>query len=99
MAREADLAARGGMVMPPDATGAVPTAAGIASKALRTIAPHETGGNFDIKSLIAGATLYLPVQMPGGLFSVGDAHFAQGDGESFGAAVETRATFVAASTC
>jgi formamidase len=94
VAREADLAARGGSVRQPSAAGAVPTAAGIASKALRTIAPHENGGNFDIKSLTAGATLYLPVQVPGGLFSVGDAHFAQGDGESCGTAVETRATFV-----
>ena len=82
VAREAELAGRGGMVMPPDAASAVPTAEPIASQAFRTIAPHETGGNFDIKSLTAGATLYLPVQVPGALFSVGDAHFAQGDGES-----------------
>ncbi len=81
VAREAELLGRGGMVMPPDAAGAVPTAEAIAGKAIRTIAPHETGGNFDIKSLTAGATLYLPVQVPGALFSVGDAHFAQGDGE------------------
>ena len=45
VAREANLAARGGMVMPPDAAGAVPTAEPIASRAFRTIAPHETGGN------------------------------------------------------
>ena len=95
VAREAELLGRGGMVMPPDAAGAVPAKEGVASKALRTIAPHETGGNFDIKSLTAGATLYLPVQVPGALFSVGDAHFAQGDGESCGTAVETSATFVA----
>ncbi|HEX2891130.1 acetamidase/formamidase family protein [Vineibacter terrae] len=95
VAREAELAGRGGMVLPPDAVGAVPAAEGIASRAIRTIAPHETGGNFDIKQLTAGATLYLPVQVPGALFSVGDAHFAQGDGESCGTAVETSATFVA----
>jgi formamidase len=95
VAREANLLARGGMVMPPDAAGAVPAAEAIAGRAVRTIAPHETGGNFDIKSLTAGATLYLPVQVPGALFSVGDAHFAQGDGESCGTAVETSATFVA----
>ncbi|TXL71463.1 acetamidase/formamidase family protein [Vineibacter terrae] len=95
VAREAELAGRGGMALPPDAVGAVPTAEGIASHAIRTIAPHETGGNFDIKQLTAGATLYLPVQVPGALFSVGDAHFAQGDGESCGTAVETSATFVA----
>ena len=67
VAREANLLARGGMVMPPDAAGAVPTTEPIASRAFRTIAPHETGGNFDIKSLTAGATLYLPVQVPGAL--------------------------------
>ena len=95
VAREAELLGRGGMVMPPDAAGAVPAGDGIASKALRTIAPHENGGNFDIKSLVAGATLYLPVQVPGALFSVGDGHFAQGDGESCGTAIEMAATFVA----
>ena len=67
----------------------------IASTALRTIAPHETGGNIDIKQLTVGATLYLPVYQPGALFSVGDAHFAQGDGESCGTAIETSANFVA----
>ncbi len=95
VAREADLLRRGGMVMPPDAGGAVPAEIGIAGSAMRTIAPHETGGNMDIKQMVAGTTLYLPVYVPGGLFSVGDAHFAQGDGESCGTAVETSATFVA----
>ncbi len=93
--READLLGRGGAVLPPDAAGAVPADASVAAKAFRTIAPHETGGNMDIKQLTAGATLYLPVYQPGGLFSVGDAHFAQGDGESCGTAVETSARFVA----
>jgi len=73
----------------------VPADPAIASTAVRTIAPHETGGNVDIKQLTAGATLYLPVYQKGALFSVGDAHFAQGDGESCGTAVETSATFVA----
>ena len=94
-AREAALLARGGMVMPPDAAGAVPVDAGIAAKAFRTIAPHENGGNFDIKQMTAGTTLYLPVFVPGALFSVGDPHFAQGDGESCGTAVETAGKFVA----
>jgi len=93
--REAALLARGGAVLPPDAAAAIPSDPSIAAKAFRTIAPHETGGNMDIKQLTAGATLYLPVYQPGGLFSVGDAHFAQGDGESCGTAVETSATFVA----
>lgn len=94
-AREADLLARGGAVLLPDTAAAVPSDPAIASSAMRTIAPHETGGNVDIKQLTAGATLYLPVYQPGALFSVGDAHFAQGDGESCGTAVETSATFVA----
>ncbi|MCP2132554.1 acetamidase/formamidase family protein [Bradyrhizobium ottawaense] len=94
-AREADLAARGGFVLLPDVNAAVPSGPEIASLAMRTIAPHETGGNVDIKQLVAGSTLYLPVDVEGGLFSVGDAHFAQGDGESCGSAVETSATLVA----
>lgn len=92
-AREAELQARGGMVLLPDAAGAVPAEAGIAAKAARTIAPHETGGNVDIKQLTAGTTVRLPVYAPGALFSVGDAHFAQGDNESCGTAVEMGATF------
>ena len=91
--READLQARGGMVLLPDAADAVPREAGIASKAVRTVAPHETGGNVDIKQLTAGTTVRIPVYAPGALFSVGDAHFAQGDNESCGTAVEMSSTF------
>jgi formamidase len=72
--------------------GAVPAEEPIASEALRTIPPRETGGNFDIKQLTAGSTLLLPVYVPGALFSAGDGHFAQGDGESCGTAVEMGAT-------
>src|SRR4029450_3777095 len=91
-AREDDLLRRGGAVLPPNAQGAVPATEPIASAALRTIPPRETGGNFDIKQLTAGTTLLLPVYTPGALFSSGDAHFAQGDGESCGTAVEMGAT-------
>ena len=59
---------------------------------MRTIAPHETGGNLDIKQLTKGTTIRFPVFTPGGLLSVGDAHFAQGDGEACGTAVEMGAT-------
>lgn len=93
--READLLGRGGAVLVPETASAMPSDAAIASTGLRTIAPHETGGNIDIKQLTVGATLYLPVYQPGALFSVGDAHFAQGDGESCGTAIETSANFVA----
>ena len=92
-AREAQLAARGGAVALPDPLNAVPASEPIASTALRTIPPRETGGNFDIKQLVAGTTLYLPVYVEGALFSTGDAHFAQGDGESCGTAIEMGATF------
>lgn len=47
----------------------------------RTRPPGIFGGNLDIRHLGAGATLYLPVQVDGALFSAGDAHAAQGDGE------------------
>ncbi len=90
--READLAGRGGMVLLPEAAGAVPADPVLARTAVRTIAPHETGGNVDIKQLTKGTTLRMPVYVPGALFSVGDAHFAQGDGESCGTAVEMAAT-------
>lgn len=47
----------------------------------RTRPPGVFGGNMDVKQLVAGTTLYLPVQVPGALFSAGDSHAAQGDGE------------------
>jgi formamidase len=90
--REGELLQRGGAVLPPNAQGAVPAAEPIAREGLRTIPPRETGGNFDIKQLTTGATLLLPVYVPGALFSAGDSHFAQGDGESCGTAVEMGAT-------
>jgi acetamidase/formamidase len=48
---------------------------------VRTRPPGVFGGNIDVKDLVAGSTLYLPVLNQGGLFSLGDAHAAQGDGE------------------
>jgi acetamidase/formamidase len=47
----------------------------------RTRPPGPFGGNMDVRELCTGATLYLPVLNPGALFSAGDAHAAQGDGE------------------
>jgi len=47
----------------------------------RTRPPGIFGGNMDVRELCGGATLYLPVLNPGALFSAGDAHAAQGDGE------------------
>ena len=94
-AREAEVAARGGAALPPDPAGAVPTDPAIARTALRTIPPREVGGNLDVKQLTAGTTLLIPIYAPGALFSVGDAHFAQGDGEACGTAIEMAGTFVA----
>ena len=54
-----------------------------------TIPPYETGGNIDCKHITVGSTLYLPVKVPGALFSCGDGHAAQGDGEVCGTAIET----------
>ena len=47
----------------------------------RTRPPGPFGGNMDVRELSAGARLYLPVYNPGALFSCGDGHAAQGDGE------------------
>jgi acetamidase/formamidase len=47
----------------------------------RTRPPGIFGGNMDVRELATGSTLYLPLQQPGALFSCGDAHAAQGDGE------------------
>lgn len=53
-----------------------------------TISPRATGGNIDCKELQAGSTLYLPIEVEGGLFSTGDGHALQGDGEVSGPALE-----------
>jgi acetamidase/formamidase len=57
-----------------------------------TTPPRSAGGNLDVRQLTAGATLFLPVAVPGALLSVGDAHAAQGDGEVAGTGIETDAT-------
>ncbi|MBI3969087.1 MAG: acetamidase/formamidase family protein [Chloroflexi bacterium] len=54
----------------------------------RTFAPGPHGGNLDNKELVAGATLYLPVWVPGALFATGDGHATQGDGEVSVTAIE-----------
>jgi len=53
------------------------------------IPPRRVGGNMDIRDLCAGTTLYLPVEVPGALLSIGDTHAAQGDGEVCGTAIES----------
>jgi formamidase len=93
MAREQRVIDKGGLAFPPDPAGAVPTGpCGIAG--LRTLPPRENGGNFDVKQLTKGSKLFLPVLKEGGLFSTGDGHFAQGDGEVCVTAVEMGTTAV-----
>ncbi len=53
-----------------------------------TIPPRFCGGNIDCKELVAGSTLFLPITVPLALFSVGDGHAIQGDGEVSGVAIE-----------
>jgi acetamidase/formamidase len=53
------------------------------------VPPRRVGGNLDIRDLAAGTVLYLPVECAGALFSVGDTHAAQGDGEACGTAIES----------
>ncbi len=91
-AREQAELDRGGFVLPPSAASAVPADPAIAGEALRTIPPREQAGNVDIKHLSAGTRLYIPVDTPGALFSAGDGHFAQGDCETCGTAIEMSAT-------
>jgi acetamidase/formamidase len=78
--REIELAPFFGVmgVAPPPAYGAC-----------SSIQPREFGGNMDLKELVAGTTLYLPVWAPGALLSVGDGHGVQGDGEVCITALET----------
>jgi len=93
-AREADLLQRGGKVLPPTAAAAVPSNGAVANEGLRTIPPRENCGNADVKQLTRGSKLYVPVAVDGALYSVGDGHYAQGDSECCGTAIEMGATAV-----
>jgi formamidase len=84
-AREDAIAAAGGPVAESLPESAIPPEA---AGGLRTIPPRELGGNLDIRQLVAGSRLLLPVAAPGALLSVGDLHFAQGDGEVCGTGIE-----------
>jgi acetamidase/formamidase len=57
-----------------------------------TSPPRRVGGNMDVRQLTAGTTLYLPIEVDGALFSIGDAHGAQGDGEVCITAIEMDST-------
>jgi acetamidase/formamidase len=71
-------------LLPPDADG----------PNRRSGPPGLFAGNLDLKELVDGSTLYIPVFHPGGLFFTGDAHAAQGDGEISGTAIETANTAI-----
>jgi acetamidase/formamidase len=65
--------------------GLAPAEAGLHS----VVPPRRVGGNMDIRDMAAGTELLLPVEVAGGLFSLGDTHAAQGDGEVCGTAIES----------
>lgn len=69
--------------------GVLATAPPKAYGAVSSMIPREFGGNIDNKELVAGSTLYLPIFVAGALFSVGDGHAVQGDGEVCTTALET----------
>jgi formamidase len=86
--RERGVVDGGGAALLPSPHSAAPATEPIASEGLRTIPPRENGGNMDCLQLGPGARRFIPVQVPGALVSVGDTHFAQGDGEACATAIE-----------
>ncbi len=65
--------------------GVAPAAPGLHS----IVPPRRVGGNMDVRDIALGTELFLPVEVAGALFSVGDTHAAQGDGEVCGTAIES----------
>jgi formamidase len=95
--REEALMKAGGFVLPPEPKDALPRdvcgpTGSNKDRCLRTIPPRENGGNMDVKQMVKGTTLLLPCFVKGCLLSIGDVHFAQGDGEVSGTAIEMDAT-------
>jgi formamidase len=91
--REQQLADAGGEVFLPDTDVAEPSSLcgeeGTRSgECLRTLPPREIGGNLDIRYLKEGVTIYLPCNIEGCGLAIGDFHYAQGDGEVSGTAIE-----------
>ena len=96
LSREFEALIAGGLALPPEPASAVPEticgpAATAAGQCLRTLAAREHGGNFDVKALGRGTRLLLPCYVEGCLLSIGDVHYAQGDGELSGSAIEMNA--------
>jgi len=97
LAREAELLEEGGAVRGPHGTHASPSevcgpGGSHEDECLRTIPPREHGGNLDIRYLQTGVSIYLPCYIAGCGLAVGDFHYAQGDGEVSGTALEMDAT-------
>jgi formamidase len=93
LAREQQLADAGGAVFSPDPDTAEPSSlCGVegtkSAECLRTIPPREFGGNMDIRYMREGVTIYLPCLVEGCGLAIGDFHYAQGDGEVSGTAIE-----------
>jgi formamidase len=93
LARETQLADAGGAALKPLPTGAHP--ANICGpngshkdKCLRSVPPRENGGNMDVKQMVVGTTILFPCFVDGCGLYIGDVHFAQGDGEVAGTAIE-----------
>lgn len=91
--REQALADAGGTVYLPDAALAEPASlcgeeGTRTGECLRTIPPREFGGNMDIRYLREGVTVFLPCNVDGCGLAIGDFHYAQGDGEVAGTAIE-----------
>ena len=91
--REAELAAAGGAALGPSPAGALPDAicgpnGSYKDDCLRTIPPRENGGNIDVQQMQIGTKMVFPCFIDGcGIFA-GDIHYAQGDGEVSGTAIE-----------
>lgn len=96
LARELAAAAAGGRVQLPEPINAVPVDicgpdSPIREECVRTGPPREHGGNMDIRYHSAGTTIYLPCYIEGCGLAIGDVHYAQGDGEVAGTAIEMAA--------
>ena len=96
LAREAALAEVGGIALPPEVNGALPADlcgpdGTVADECLRTVPPRENGGNMDVQQMQVGTTILIPCFVDGCNLFVGDVHYAQGDGEVSGTAIETGA--------
>jgi formamidase len=97
LAREAAIDKLGARVFMPAPVNATPAeicgpSGTLKEQCLRTIPPREHGGNMDIRYMRPGVTIYLPCLVDGCGLAIGDVHYAQGDGEVSGTAIEMDST-------